>query len=64
MHGYSKDKCRRVESGGQSLPEEAEGLPEAFRRGNRRKAETGPPAKPENRRNAADLKAARGKRIV
>src|SRR5882724_1082721 len=35
MHGYSKNKCRRVESGTRGLPEEAEGLPEAFGRGNR-----------------------------
>ena len=42
MHGYSRNKCRRGRIGGRSLPEEVEGLPEAFRRGNRMRAETAP----------------------
>jgi hypothetical protein len=50
--------------GGHGLPEEVEGLPEAFGRGNRRRAETGPQSKPESHRKAPDPQALRGKRIV
>jgi hypothetical protein len=43
MHGYSKNGCRRIESGGLRLPrKEGEGLPEAVRRGNRMRDKTGP----------------------
>src|SRR4029077_2312686 len=42
MHGYSRNKCRRVESGTRGLPEEAVGLPDAFGRGNRGRTETAP----------------------
>ena len=37
MHGFSKNRCRRVESRAKGLPEERQGLPEPVRRGNRMK---------------------------
>jgi hypothetical protein len=54
--------------GGQGLPEEVEGLPEAFGRGNRMRAETGPSedgGKVQNPpKGTTPVRAARGKPIV
>src|SRR6266851_6260692 len=42
MHGYSKNRCRRIESGARGCPaKKGQGLPEAFRRGNRMRRQAG-----------------------
>jgi hypothetical protein len=46
-----KNRCRMIESGGQSLPEEQQGLPDETRRGNRMRPQGQPPengGNPEN----------------